>query len=280
MKKYIYGSLFAIFSVVMFAACSADEGTEPGTDSNAHVTLYSYTAASPYDSDCDALVRVAANSATTEAYALTELTSEKEARVAELGENGYADYVVQNGKKLDGISGASSQDVYFQSLPSGDNTITVVAVGKGGKKASAVTFNSISWSDIVTGTYKFAVAAIGQVYPTSVETTLQVCDADPSAYRFKNLFGEGYHMELKVAGKGQDQDGNALTVMRVPAQATGLSYESHGAINVRDVAEWQNNDAYLDCAIYDADHYAYFWVQYYVAAGNLGFGYDEFVPNE
>lgn len=88
MKKYIYGSLLALASVVMFTACSADEGTEPGNDSNAHVTLYSYTAELPYDADCDALVRVAANSATTEAYALTELASEKEARVATLGEKG------------------------------------------------------------------------------------------------------------------------------------------------------------------------------------------------
>lgn len=278
MKKYIYGSLLALASVVMFTACSADEGTEPGNDSNAHVTLYSYTAELPYDADCDALVRVAANSATTEAYALTELASEKEARVAALGEQGYADYVVANGKKLDGISGVSTQDVVFQNLPNGENAITVVAVGNSGNYASAVSFTAVGWSDIATGTYYFATANIQHLYAASTETTLQVRDDDPDTYRFKNLFGTGSHLTMKAAAKGTDSDG-AYTMVRVPSQATGLSYGSY-SIYVRDVAEWQNDDGYLDCVIYDASHYAYFWVQYFASAGNFGYGYDEFVPND
>ncbi len=279
MKKYIYGSFFALASLVMFSACSADEGTEPGNDSNAHVTLYSYTVEPPYDADCDTRVRVAANSATTEAYALAELASEKEARVATLGEKGYAEYVVENGKKLDDINGASLQDVVFQNLPTGENAITVVAVGNSGKYASTVSFNATGWSDVATGTYYFSVAAIQNKYATSVETTLQVCDTDPDAYRFKNLFGTGLHLTMKAVGKDTDQDGNAYTVVRVPQQAIGMTFGSYGDVYIRDVAEWQNNDNYLDCAIYDANHYAYFWVEYYVSAGYLGYDYDEFVPN-
>ena len=41
----------------------------------------------------------------------------------------------------------------------------------------------------------------------------------------------------------------------------------------------QNDDSFLDCALYD-NGYVYLWVQYYVSAGNLGYGYDEFNPAE
>lgn len=278
MKKYIYGLFFALISVVMFTACSADEGTEPGTDGNAHVTLYSYTAPQPYDADCDAYIRVAANSATTEAYALAEKTSEKEANVAKLGEAGYADYVVSNGKKLDDINGVSTQEVAFQNLPAGENVITIVAVGKSGKYASTVNFNSITWSDVVAGVYTFGVKNIQAAYATSTETTLQVCDSDSKSYRFKNLFGVGNHLLLTAVGTGSDDNGE-YTVFRVPSQATGQSFGSYGVFNVRDVAEWQNDDSYLDCLLYNDNHEGYFWVQYFVTAGNLGYGYDEFTPN-
>lgn len=277
MKKYIYGLFFALISVAMFTACSEDEGTNPGTDGSAHVTLYSYSAEQPYDADCDALVRVAANSATTEAYALAETSAEKEANVAKLGEAGYADYVVSNGKKLEEIKGTSTQDVVFQNLPSGDNKITVVAVGNGGKFASEVTFNSIAWSDIASGTYTFGVANIQGAFAASAETTLQKCDSDPKAYRFKNLFGTGHHLLLTAVGTGTDADGD-FTMFRIPAQATGQTFGSHGVFNVRDVAEWQNDDSFLDCKLY-SNNYGAFWVQYYVTAGNLGYGYDEFTPN-
>lgn len=277
MKKYIYGLFLAFMSVAMFTACSADEGTDEGHDGSAQVTLYSYTAVQPYDADCDAYVRVAANSATTEAYALAETASEKEANVAKFGEAGYADYVVSNGKKLDEIKGASIQDVYFQKLPSGENKITVVAVGKGGKNASEVTFNSIAWSNITTGTYSFGVANVQSAYATTVETTLQVCDSNPNAYRFKNLFGAGHHMLLTAIGTGTDEDGD-YTMFRVPAQSTGLTFGSYGVFYVRDVAEWQNNEEYIDCKIY-SDHSGYFWLQYYVTQGSLGYKYDTFTPN-
>lgn len=278
MKKYIYGLLVALVSVAMFTACSADEGTDAGTDSNAHVTLYSYTAPQPYDADCDAYIRVAANSATTEAYALAELASEKEANVAKLGESGYADYVVSNGKKLDEINGSSTQEVAFQNLPAGENVITIVAVGKGGKFASSVNFNSVTWSDVVAGTYSFGVKSINSVYAANTETTLQVCDNDSKSYRFKNLYGTGNHLLLTAVSTGSDDDGE-YTMFKITSQATALTYGSYGTINVRDVAEWQNDDSYLDCVIYNDSHMGSFWVQYFVTAGNLGYGYDTFTPN-
>ncbi len=50
-----------------------------------------------------------------------------------MGEFGYADYVVSNGKKLENIKGAYILEV-FQNLPA-ENATTRVAVGKGGKFA-------------------------------------------------------------------------------------------------------------------------------------------------
>lgn len=276
MKKYIYGLFFALISVAMFTACSADEGTDEGNDGSARVTLYNYTAEQPYDADCDAYIRVVANSATTEAYALAEKVSEKEANIAKMGESGYADYVVSNGKKLENIKGASVQEEVFQNLPAGENAITVVAVGKGGKFASSVIFNSITWSDVIKGTYTFSVANIQKAYAANTETTLQVCDSDPNTYRFKNLFGAGKHLLLTAVGKGTDENGNYI-MFKVPSQATSLTFGSYGEISVRDVAEWQNDESYLDCKIYE-DHNAALWVQYFVSAGNLGYGYDEFTP--
>lgn len=63
MKKYIYGLFFALISVAMFTACSADEGTDEGNDSKAKVTLYQYVASAPNDPDVDTQLRIATNSA-------------------------------------------------------------------------------------------------------------------------------------------------------------------------------------------------------------------------
>lgn len=275
MKRNIYSLLVAVLGMMTFAACTEDAGTTPGSDSQATVTLYQYTAEDPYDSDCDVRVRIAANSATTEAYALAETVTEKEQRVAQLGAEGYNDYVVANGEKLSDIHGASIQDKVFTGLK-GENVITVVAVGGGSKKAAETQFTGISWTDVATGTYHFSVASIQSVYASEVTTTLQYCDSEPSSYRFKNLFGSGKHLKFTKTNSTYD-DGGA--VCRVAAQETPLTYGSYGTISVRDVATWQNDDNYLDCALYD-DGSFYAWVQYFVAAGNLGHGYDEFVPNE
>lgn len=275
MKKYIYNLFAGVMVMALFSACTEDMGTTPGNDSQATVTLYKYAAEAPYDGDCDVMVRVAANSATTEAYALAEPKADKEKRIAELGSDGYNNYVVEHGEKLSDIKGASIQDKVFTSLK-GENVITVVAVGGGNKKAAEVEFTGITWTTVATGTYKFATANIQKIYAESIETSLQYCDTEPSAYRFKNLFGDGKHLKF-TATSAKYSDG--ATVCRVAPQETPLTFGSYGSVFVRDVATWQNDDSVLDCALYD-NGYVYLWVQYYVSAGNLGYGYDEFNPAE
>lgn len=97
MKKYIYGLFFALVSVVMLTACSEDEGSDIGSDSQAKATLYQYTATEPNDADIDTQIRIATNSATQSAYLLVEKTADYENRLTQLGEEGYKDYVIEKG---------------------------------------------------------------------------------------------------------------------------------------------------------------------------------------
>lgn len=259
----------------LFTACSEDEGTDIGNDSQATVTLYSFAAEAPYDGDCDVVVRVAANSATSEAYALAETKEAKLNRVAELGADGYSDYVIENGEKLEDIKGASCQDKVFTGLM-GDNVITVVAVNGSYKKAAEVNFTGINWVTVATGTYTFSVPNMQFIYAPAVATTLQYRADDPDTYRFKNLFGAGSHL---IFTKTQYTYVDGSAVCRVPSQSTSLSYGSYGEIYVRDVATWQDNDAYLDCALYE-DGSFHAWVQYYTQTANFGNGTDTFTPAE
>lgn len=259
----------------LLTACSEDEGTDIGNDGQATVTLYSFAAEAPYDGDCDVVVRVAANSATSEAYALAEAKEAKLNRVAELGAEGYNDYVIENGEKLEDIKGASCQDKVFTGL-TGDNVITVVAVNGSYKKAAEINFTGINWVTVATGTYTFGVPNIQQIYASSIATTLQYRADDPDTYRFKNLFGAGKHLTFT---KTQYTYPDGSTVCRVAPQSTSLSFGDYGGINVRDVATWQGSDNYLDCALYEDGRF-YAWVQYYVSAGSLGYEYDEFTPAE
>lgn len=78
LKKYLY-VLVAVAGAVTLAACSADEGTEPGSDGSPVVTIYSYTAPEGYDADVTTSLRVVPNNRVNRMYVLTELSEEKAA---------------------------------------------------------------------------------------------------------------------------------------------------------------------------------------------------------
>lgn len=271
MKKYFYGFLMAVTGILL-TACSTDEGQEPGNDSQANAVLYVYNADLPNDPDCDALARIATNSATSEVYILAEEKAAFDQHMA-AGEAAMTDYVVSNGTKVEGADHGALVDKVLAGLK-GSWGIATVAVGGGAKKLATAEFTGLSWNDVCKGTYKFSVANVKAIYQETVETTLQQNGDDPKQYRFKNLFGPAQHLAFYVDGRHY-ADGGA--VCRVPAQATPLVFGNYGGVNVRDVALWQGDEGYLDCALYE-DGSAYFWVQYYVTAGNMGYGYDEFTP--
>ena len=95
----------------------------------------------------------------------------------------------------------------------------------------------------------------------------------------KDVFGTGYPLKFTDSGMTGSDSYGEYKIVRVAAQATPLTFSSYGAVGVRDVATWQNSDKYLDNGMYE-DGTCFFWVQYFVSAGNLGYGYDEFEPKQ
>lgn len=274
MKKYIYSLIVLLAGVTFMTSCEKAEGTLPGNDTQAFATIGLSSPALPYDADSDVAVRIAANNVTEAVYYFAEPTAQKEAR--NLPESEYGNYVKQNGTKVDGFTpnemdGAKYKDVVLQGL-GGDNTITVVAENANGQYVASTTFFGVKWDTVCTGTYYFSVANVQKIAgATSVQTTLQRRSDIPEYFRFKNLFDVGKNLEFRLVD-------NAGTV-RVDPQGIGLNFGSYGEASVRDVANWQGDDGYIDNFI-DLDTFeAYFWVQYYVSAGNMGYGYDEFYPD-
>ena len=279
MKKYIY-SLFAVLLVTAaMTSCTVEEGTVPGNDKEPNVVLYSYTVKKPYNEDNDIALRLAFNNQVESAYYLAEKASEKDSRVASMGEDGYMDYVVSNGTKIGEVTGNTDltlTDMY------GKYAITIVAVN-GAKKASASTeFTGLEWNDVVTGTYYFAVRP--DVTGESRPATLQVCTTDNTLYRLKDVFGQGANMKFQLLPDytAKDADGT-YTYFRIPATETPFTYGNFGTVSVRDIGYWQGSSAWITDNGYESgmyeDYSCFFYIQYFVSAGNLGYKYEYFVPD-
>jgi hypothetical protein len=272
MKKYLYNIMFAFVGILALTGCKEEKGTEPGTDSKPVVTVYQYAAQLPLSSDNDCIVRVAANSSVESAYYLAEKADEKTGR--NMTADAYADYVISNGKKIDNLSAGNPVDLAITDMM-GDYIITVVGVKGNTKYSTETAFKGLDWRDMAKGTYYFAKPkATGK---ETAEATLQYCANVDGLYRIKDVFGPGYSLKFTGTGsKGSNKIGN-YEMVRVAAQKIGYTYGSYGEVSIRDVATWQNSDDYLDNQIYESG-YCSFWVQYFVSAGSLGYGYDEFVP--
>ena len=280
MKKHIYNLFAVLLATAAMTSCTVEEGTEPGNDAQPNVVMYQYTVKKPYNEDNDVAIRMAFNNKVEAAYYLVEKATEKESRIASMGEEGYMDYVVSNGIKVADATGEA--DITITDLY-GKHAITAVAVS-GSQKASAATeFTGLEWTDVVAGTYYFN---FGSKFSgmDSRPTTLQICTTDATLYRFKDVFGEGANMKIQLMPdyKAAD-DGGTYTYFRVPAVETPFTYGSHGTVGVRDIGYWQGSEAWITTNGYESgmyeDYNCFVYVQYYVSAGNLGYGYDFFVPN-
>lgn len=288
MKKYIYNLFIVLLATAAMTSCAEDEGTVPGNDPNPMVTVYQYKPVKPYNADNDITLRFATNNKTTEVYYLAEKTEEKDTHVASMGKDAYMDYVVSNGTKVGDISGESNVEVTLTDMY-GEYTITAVAIGNGNKTSYEVVFLGLDWADVVTGTYYFAQQSVSGTPSSNVTgvsftpTVLQVCTTDANLYRFKDVFGTGYHMKINLIDyKSSDADGE-YQFFRVPAVETPYTYGSHGIVSVRDIGYWQNSDAFITDGGYESGMYenynCFVFIQYYVAAGNIGYGYDTFLAD-
>ena len=279
MKKYIYNLFAVVLATAAMTSCTAEEGTVPGNDKEPNVVVYSYTAQKPYNEDNDVALRLAFNNQVESAYYLAEKASEKESRLASLGEEGYMDYVVSNGTKIGDVT--SNTDLTLTDMY-GKYAITIV-VANGTKKTFASTeFTGKEWADVVTGTYFFAVNT--SVTGESAPTTLQVCTTDNTLYRLKDVFGKDSHMKIQLLPDytATDDDGT-YTYFRIPATETPFTYGNYGTVSVRDIGYWQGSSAWITDNGYESgmyeDYSCFFYIQYFVSKGSMGYKYEYFIPD-
>lgn len=280
MKKYIYNLFAVLLATAAMTSCTAEEGTEPGNDAQPNVVMYQYTVKKPYNEDNDVTLRLAFNNQVESAYYLAEKATEKEARLASLGEEGYMDYVVSNGVKVASV--AEDANITITDL-FGKYAITAVAVSGSQKASASAEFTGLEWADVVSGTYHFAVRTDVTVIESSA-CTMQVCTTDNTLYRLKDVFGAGTAMKFQLLPDyvGKDADGT-YTYFRIPAVETPFTYGSHGNVSVRDIGYWQGSEAWITTNGYESgmyeDYSCFFYIQYFVSAGNLGYDYEFFVPD-
>ncbi len=285
MKRYFY-VLASLALAASLLSCEKDKyGTEAGHDSAPNVVLRAFSAELPNDPDCDAVVRFAANNATTDVYYFAELKSEKDGR--NLSDEAYAEYVVANGTKLtveeNPFDGSLVADVTVKSLYY-ENVITAVAVGNGAKSMSSVSFTGLKWNTLCTGTYyfknSFSIALVGS---TKEGVALQQQDEDKSQYRLKDLYGAGNNLCFFTIDQSATDDDGTYQFARIPAQSTGLIHSKYGVFSIMDVGYWKGDDRYITEAGYESgiyeDYRCFLFGQYYVSAGGAGSQYEFFVPD-
>ena len=235
MKKYIGSFLLVGLVLNMFSACTADEGQTPGSDSSPVATLYQYDAAAPYNADNDCFIRVAANSATAEAYYFAELASDKTAR--KMSDAEYADYVVANGTKLDKISGASIQEVYMTDLH-GQYVVSVVAKKGNAKCLRTTTFAGLDYKPLGTGSYDayFLWATGSTVDATGAGVDVHKVNVEYSEvgdrYRLTNVFSPGTQFSFSPSS------GSVYPA----AIVTGCSHPKYGPVSANSGSVEQQDE--------------------------------------
>lgn len=251
MKNYIYSLFMVLLATVGMTSCSEDEGTNPGGDSKPNVVVYQFTPEAPYNADNDVLLRIAANNKVEEAYYLAETTADRDTHIASMGEDGYMDYVIKNGTKVDGLSGASDSDVTVTGMI-GAYTITVVAVNGNAKMAAETTFTGLKWESIGIGI---------------VSSTFFGGDGECEFYKsspvlkYKAIapFEDGYDLVLDVAGN------NSVTVSQ---QAVYSSYGAYGTLYASGNGALSGNQIVVN-------------LTYQVSAGSFGSFTEAFIlPSE
>ena len=277
MKKLIY-SLLAL-PMLLLGSCKEELGTEPGTDSNPVVTLYAYE---PTDAslnpDNDVIVRFVANNKVTSVKYLLLPSADATAMLDKAdGEKTLLNEVETKGTAVENLKADNFVDITLTDIH-GDYTIAAVANGR--TLANRVTFFGLDWNVVTTGTfiYNTEVAPI-----ESVEATLEICTSDDALYRINGAFGNGTALKMDMLNLyGTDDDGK-YRYFRVKPTATPWTYGDYGTVSVRDIGYWQGNAAFVTDNGYESGLYedgnAFFYLQWYVAAGNLGYQYSYFVAD-
>lgn len=156
LKKYMY-ALVAVAGAFVMASCSDREGTEPGTDGQPVVTIYSLSVPSGYDSDVTCALRLVPNNQVANMYVFSEPQDAKTDFVAANGEQAYMDRVISEGTAYEG---GSDQNVIVANVL-GYYTTTVVAVAaNGARQAFENVFKGVQWVDGGTATVSENLAGL------------------------------------------------------------------------------------------------------------------------
>lgn len=116
-----------------------------------------------------------------------------------MGENGYMDYVISNGTKIEGVSGNSNVDIFLTDLV-GNYSITVVAINGNTRTSSSVNFMGIEWSLIGEGYYTAPMFGV-------TDMPVQVYKAGHAEwYKMPSIFEDGKDMVIKVNGASATVD--------------------------------------------------------------------------
>lgn len=258
----------------MLWACSADMGTEPGTDPNPAVTLYTY-APTEGNPDNDITVRFVTNNKTSSVKFLLAPSAD----VKDLSEAQLLSKVEADGKTVENLGGNSYADMTLTDIH-GDYTIAAVA--NGSSLGNRVQFTGLSWETLKEGTFFLE----NENLPIeSTEAALEVCTTDPKLYRIRDAFGEGYSLKLDLLDLSGENENGKFTLFRVKAQPTPWSFGNYGQMSVYDVGYWQGNESYVTGLtnyanfLYE-DGYVDVCLVWHVSAGYINYGYSYFEPYE
>lgn len=247
MKNYKY--LLLSIPAMLLASCNGDMGTEPGTDPNPVVTLFTYAPdeSTGLNADNDVSVRLATNSATNAVYYLYEPQSDVAAFLQDNSPEAYVQRVVEKGQKID-VKGAENIDFNITGLH-GVYMITAVATNGIAYYSADATFTARDWSVIYPGTLDWSQ----DFWSGANITTLQQCDQEPDLYRIYNAFENGHHLEFeKTAYSGTDSEGEKFNVIRIYRQSSFemITLKVDGVptdfeFYVSDIATWQDSSSYI-----------------------------------
>lgn len=273
MKRFKYFLLG--LPLAFLGACSEDMGTEPGTDSNPVVTMYSYAPelSDGVNPDNDVLVRFATNSAVTDLYYLVEAEESANAYIDANGSDAYMQKVIDEGVKVD-VKGAENIDKLITDQH-GDIIVTGVATNGGERSMATVTFTGLDWTKLCSG--EFVPNNIG--IPNSI-CDLEQCNQDKKLYRIKNAFKPGYSLKFTHMGLKGTIQGQVFYPVRVPEAQTGfiLNFQdgSSSPLWVIDIAGWQQDssmatDSNYWSIMYD-DYFCEFNLAWLVNGGYVAYG--------
>lgn len=272
-------------------SCSADMGTEPGTDTNPAITMYSYTpeVSDGVNPDNDILVRFATNSAVSELYYLVEPEESVNTYIKDNGSEAYMSKVIKDGVKLD-VKGADNIDKMISDIH-GAVIITGVAANGASRSMATVSFTGLDWNKICSGEF-----SANNIIPGSKICDLEVCATDNNLFRIKDAFKTGYSLKFNLMGLKGNSPSGVFYPVRVPEAQTGytLSFQdgSSSPLWVMDVAYWQGDSSFATdpnywSIIYE-DYVCEFNLAWMTSKGPVAYGSAEdgegltsyFVPSE